>query len=214
MNWRLSNRQHMVMSVGLLLLCLTILYISLIMPALSNRQTFSDRLEELQFQFSKFSRSAAQTDQLKQELEQLKNTETDRAGFLQDKSEALAAADLQKHIKTLIGINGGNVVSTQVIQRRHNDRSAQGYMEVESSRQLDNEAGVFPQVTIKVHMRSDIEALQKTLHQLGTDQMVLLIDNMFIQKRHQARGRRVTRGKDQMEVRFDITGFIYQQGKS
>ena len=186
----LNNWQHSTISVLMLLVCLLVMYIILIMPAVSGRSDVRERLEELQFQFAKFDQSAKQIQQLQKELEQLNNLQADQTGFLEEKPDALAAAELQKHIKSLIESNGGNLISTQVVKNDNDD--------------------LFPQVTIKVHMRGEIGTLQKILYRLTVDSPVLLINNVMLQKRHQAAGRRARRGVNQIETRFEITGFIFQ----
>ncbi len=190
MKHQLNNWQHSTISVLMLLVCLLVLYIILIMPAVSGRSDVRERLEELQFQFAKYDQSAKQIQQLQKELEQLNNLQADQTGFLEEKPDALAAAELQKHIKSLIESNGGNLISTQVVKNDNDD--------------------LFPKVTIKVHMRGGIETLQKILYRLTADSPVLLINNVMLQKRHQAAGRRARRGVNQIETRFEITGFIFQ----
>jgi len=133
MKHQIKNWQHSTISVLMLLLCLLLLYVILILPAVSGRSDVRERLEVLQFQFAKYDHSAKQIQQLQKELDQLNNLQADQTGFLEEKPEALAAAELQKHIKSLIESNGGNLISTQVVKSDNDD--------------------LFPQVTIKVHIR-------------------------------------------------------------
>lgn len=187
-----NQRRHALLSLGLLLSVIALLFSVLVLPAINGRLEFHNRLSELQFQYAKFQHIVQQSGALQEELAQLQNAQTDQSGFLEEKPEALAAADLQKQIKTLIDTNGGNLISTQVVKSRA------------------GETGVFPEVTIKVHMRSDIEALQKLLYQLASSETVLQVDNLLIQKRRQGGGRRARRDANLLEIRFDTTGYIYQ----
>lgn len=191
MTLQLKKWQHCTLSVALLAASLLLLYVILIMPALTGRRDFQERLEQLQFQYGKLSESSAQIEPVTTELKKLKNVKTDTSGFLEDKPEALAAADLQKHIKTLIETNGGTLVSTQVV------------------RQKETETKLFPQVAIKVHMRVDMASLQVILYQLASEPTVLLLNDFFIQKRNQ-RTRRINQRIPELEVRFEIAGFIYR----
>ena len=187
-----SQRRQALLSLGLLLSVIALLSTILVLPAINGRLKFHNRLNELQFQYSKFQGIAKQSELLKEDLTLLQKVQTDQSGFLDEKPEALAAADLQKQIKTLIDTNGGNLISTQVVKNR------------------SDEVSMFPEVTIKVHMRSDIEALQKLLYQLASSETVLQVDNLLIQKRRQGGGRRARRDANLLEIRFDTTGYIYQ----
>jgi general secretion pathway protein M len=187
---RLNAQKHAAASLSILIAVLVLFYSIIIYPAVSGRMQFQERYEELQFQFSKLGDSKNKSQQLKKELAYLGSQETDKTGFLENKPEALAAADLQKHIKTLIESSEGSLISTQVVQQKEDD--------------------IFPQVTVKVHLRGNIEALRNILFRLNTEHPVLLINNLLVQKRHGSGGRRPQRRADQLEVRFDITGFMYQ----
>ena len=186
----LEPQKHAMLSLAVLITMLVVFYSIVIHPAISARMKYQERHEDLLFQFSKLGDMENRSNQLEIELEKLATQSIDKTGFLDNKPEALAAADLQKHIKTLIELNEGNLISTQVIPQQ--------------------EVDIFPQVTVKVHLRGNIKALQHILYRLNFDFPVLLVDNLLIQKRHASGGRRAQQGADQLEVRFDITGFIYQ----
>lgn len=186
----LDAQKHAAISLTILLTVLGLFYTVIIHPGFSIRMKLKERYEEIQFQFSKLGDPENETRQLKNELKKLGSRETDKTGFLENKPEALAAADLQKHIKTLIESNAGEMISTQVVQLKETD--------------------TFPHVTIKVHLRGNIEALRNILYRLNTEQPVLLIDNFLVQARQGSAGRRAQPGADQLEVRFDLTGFMYQ----
>jgi len=181
------------LSASLTIAVFSLLFLVLIWPALSARLAFYERIEALEFQYRKFTEITAQTPGLRGELEQLRTLETNREGFLEEKSKALAAAGLQKQVKSLVEGVDGELVSTQVMN--YSDDS------------------LFPAISVQVHMRSDIEALQQLLYSIDSDQLLLLIDNLLIQKRWQ-NSHRAQRSADQLEIRFDLSAFIYQSEAS
>jgi hypothetical protein len=187
---KLDPQKHAVASLTILIAVLVMFYATIIHPAISTRLQFQNRVEELQFQFSKLSDSANKSRQLEKELQNLGAQEADKTGFLEHKSEALAAADLQKHIKILVESNEGELISTQVVSQKEID--------------------VFPQVNVKVQLRGNIEALRNILYRLNTEHPVLLINNLLVQSRQVSNGRRAQRRSEQLEVRFDVIGFMYQ----
>ncbi|MCZ6526455.1 MAG: hypothetical protein O6928_07890, partial [Gammaproteobacteria bacterium] len=64
MTMKLNNFQHAVISMGILILILVLLYAILILPAVSARAEFQDRFEEMQFQYSRFAGSENQLQRL------------------------------------------------------------------------------------------------------------------------------------------------------
>ena len=186
--------QHASLSAGLTLVMVGLLFFVLIWPALSSRAAFNDRLDELQFQYRKFTATAANIPRLKQELEALAGLETDQTGFLEEKPRALAAADLQQLLRSLIEETGGSLISTQVMPDAGGER-------------------IFPEISVKVHMRANIRSFQQLLHKIHSGQPLLLMDSLLAQKR-QRRTTRAQREMEQLEIRFDITAFIYQSGLS
>jgi len=190
----LDTHKHAIASLSILITVLVLFYAIIIHPAISSRMQFRERYEELQFQLNKLDDSESRYQQLQKDLEQLGSQETDQTGFLENKPEALAAADLQKHIKVLIESSAGDLISTQVVQQKELD--------------------IFPHIIVKVHLRGTIEALRNILYRLNTDTRILLVNNLFIQKRNSSGERRGQHGGDQLEVRFDVTGFIYQAAAS
>ncbi len=75
---------------------------------------------------------------------------------------SLAAAKLQEQVKKLLEKHRGQLVSTQPVQAQAE--------------------GVFTPVMIRVHMKSDINALLNVLHQLESKQPLTFIDNLQIQR--------------------------------
>lgn len=182
--------QHAMLSVSLTLVMGGLLFGLLVWPALSSRLAFIERLEALHFQYQQFTRAAAHTETLERELEELAGLEANRDGFLEDKPKALAAADLQQLVQSRVEETGGLLISTQVLQG------------------ADNE-DIFPAITVKVHLRATIESLQQLLHGIEAGQPLLVVDNLSVQRR-QRDNRQSRRDGGELEIRFDMTAFIYR----
>ena len=182
--------QHMTISAALALVALGLLFFILVWPALSGRAALHARTEALAFHKQKFSLAAEQVPGLEKELESLAGVEVNQEGFLQEKPRALAAADLQQLLGALTEQTGGALISTQVLQERDNERT-------------------FPGVTVKVFLRGATGSLLKLMHRLETNQPLLLLDNLLVQKRRRA-GDSSRRDVDELDIRFDVSAFIYQ----
>ena len=183
----LKRLLHALLSLSLALVTLAVMIYTVVWPALSARTLLQERMQALQFQGRKFGLATLQTPVLEQELEQLAGLETGLEGFLEDKPPALAAADLQQLLNAIIEDAGGALVSAQVLQEA--DR-----------------AGLFPAVTVKVTMHGATESLQRLLYRIDTGRLRLILDNLRVQKR-QFSGNPAL---DELEIRFDVTAFIYR----
>ena len=182
--------QHMTLSVALAVVLMGLLFFALAWPALSSRAALHERMETLAFQKQKFTIAAEQVPGLEKELQPLVGLEVNREGFLEEKPRALAAADLQQLLGAIIEQTGGILISTQVLEEN------------------DNES-IFPQIIVKTHLRATTESLLKLVYRLETNQPLLFLDNLFIQKRRRS-GDTGRRDVDELDIRFDVSAFIYQ----
>ncbi len=186
---QLKKWQHALISLGILFLVLSILFLGLVAPAMTNKNASNERIENLQLQHARYKSAEQELIQLEKQLEQLLHQYLNhKEDFLEEKQQTLAAADLQQYLKKVIESHAGNLVSTQPI--------------------TDINKKPFPKVTIKIHMRSNINALQKTLYQLESSRPKLFVDNIIIQRRNPT-GRGKQLHIDQLDIRFDVNGYIF-----
>lgn len=186
---QLKKWQHALISLGILFLVLSILFVGLVAPAMTAKNASNERTENLQLQHSRYKSAKQELIQLEKQLEQLLHQYLNhKEDFLEEKQQTLAAADLQQYLKKVIESHAGNLVSTQPI--------------------TDINKKPFPKVTIKIHMRGNINALQKTLYQLESSRPQLFIDNVIIQRRNPT-GRGKKLNIDQLDIRFDVNGYIF-----
>ena len=190
-----EDRQNSVLAAGILIAALLLVIAVIVMPAFARRDEFGRQIEELQFQHDRFSKLVNQRDSIRKQLQQLRQRQTDTSGYLEDKPESLAAADLQNSIKNIIESKGGNLISTQIVQHESNT--------------------TFPDVRVRIQMRAGIGAIREILYALESGQPTLILDNVFLQKRNRRIVRRSTvRSQVQpepelIEARFEVTGYIF-----
>lgn len=176
-----------IFSLGILFLVILAFYTVLIQPAISARSRNTERIEDLMFQSSKFTLSSQESDLLKNEIAHLKQQNPNRNNFLENKAPAIVAADLQKKIKALVDSSGGNLVSTHAL--------------------TDRKEELFSKITVKVHMRTDMNALRDVFYQIAINEPLLFTENILIQK-PRTRSRKKQRVNNQIEVRFDVSGYM------
>ena len=185
----MTPRQHALLAAGLMLIAAGLLYFILVWPSLAGRTIFLERLERVQFQQQKLAETVALTPFLEKELAVLSNLEINQPGFLEQKPRDLAAADLQRQLSLLIDAAGGSLVSTQVLPNKE-------------------EEDIFPAITMKMHVRGAIESLRQILYRFDTGQPLLFLDNLLVQKRRRS-DEPAPRDADLLDIRFDVTAFIY-----
>jgi len=176
-----------IFSLGILFLVILAFYTVLIQPAISARSRNTERIEDLMFQSSKFTLSSQESDLLKNEIAHLKQQNPNRNNFLENKAPAIVAADLQKKIKALVDSSGGNLVSTHAL--------------------TDRKEELFSKITVKVHMRTDMNALRDVFYQIAINEPLLFTENILIQK-SRTRSRKKQRVNNQIEIRFDVSGYM------
>ena len=182
--------QHALLAAGLTAVTAVLFYFILVWPALAGREGFQEQLERLQFQQKKLIETATATPTLEEELAVLSGLEVDRSRFLEQKTHDLAAADLQRRLGLLIEGSGGNLVSSQVLP------------------ETQEEEKIFPEITMKMHVRGNIDSLLQILHGFNTGQPLLFTDSLLILKRLRS-DETARRDADQLDIRFDATAFIY-----
>lgn len=189
MKIQLNNWQHALLSYAILILGLFVLYAVFISPVITSRANFSDRVENLELQLAKYKQIEKQFLILQKQIATLNQNSPQKIHFLEEKAYTLATADLQEFLKSLIETNEGSLISTQPIK--------------------DQDKGPFPKVIIRVNMLADINALQKILYQIESSTLRLFIDNMIIQKRMLDKRPDNQKNGEQLDIKLDITGYIY-----
>lgn len=180
-----SKTMHAIISISLLLIMPGLVYLLIIYPALQERSENKQRLDSLSHQVQEFARANASIDSLKQQIQQLETMDIDAGGFLQASSNTLAAAEMQNLLKTMLEQNNANLVSAQVMN--------------------ENKEELYPRITIRAFVKTDIEGLRNMLYALSTNSPLLIVDNINIQK------RQGSQTDDLLDIRFEISGYIKSQ---
>lgn len=190
---QLTNKQQKILAISLLLIVFLVFAGGIAVPIWSVNQYYSDSIDQMNTRLSILKRTTSDGESLLPEYNRLKNYRLSDKRYLKSKSEALAAAEIQRVIKGIIVPNGGEILSTQIIS--------------------SNKKAKIPQITLKVRMRGDINSLVKVFYKIETGDPFLNIDNLSIRSRN-IRRRRSVRNKDtqqapsSLDIQFEISGYI------
>ncbi len=193
----LTPPQRRAFALGLLALFLLLAYLAFIEPIwtlISDYDYDIDRTEKrLQINRDK----AAGKDELMKQFDQLKRSRgVQQIGYLRGKTPALAAAEMQDHVKRIIEGNGGHLTSIQILQ----------------DQQRNEKKGATDQpvrVAIKVQLSGSVETVQKVFYSLESGQPRVFVDNVYLRSRMGYMMNRPGQPQqDQLDMRFDLYGYL------
>jgi general secretion pathway protein M len=145
-------------------------------------------LTEAQERLARYRHVAAQRPALEQRLAELLHHETDSGFHLSARTDALAAADLQRTATAVIERSGGALNSIQPLPVTTD--------------------GAFRRIAVRVQFTGATSTLFAAVYDLESRTPLLLIDNLEIRPRPAAR----TGGSEDagLSIRFDLSGFMPQ----
>lgn len=178
------------LAVGLLLVVLMLAIFGAIVPLVSSGLAYHEQKQELAFRLQRYQEIVAKKDSVAASFEQIKQQYRERGYFSNRDTVALASADLQKFIKTAISQAGGELTSTQVLPS-------------------SNKSG-FNQISIKVRMSGDIEALRNVLHEIESSVPIVVIDQVDIRPERGRRNRKTRKiePSNKLNVNFQVVSFM------
>ena len=183
---RLSANESRGLALALAGAAIVLAYATVVAPYAEIYSSGRNRVAALNDQLVRFRAVLSSEDVIKQRLAELEGNTNMAANFLDQRTQALASADLQQYIKHAVDEAGGRLVSTQAL-------SSDGDSELVGA-------------IVKVGMRGNSETLHALLYMLEGRQPIIHLDNL--QLRGLARAGAVTSTGDMLDIRFDLTGYL------
>ncbi len=188
---KLTRWQHGLLSFLILVGLVALVYAACVRPALTYYQDKQAELETQQERLQRYKNVANQKDTLIPFYKKQINQSSDTVNFMPVMAPSLAAAKLQEQIKSLLEKNHGQLISTQPIPAQAED--------------------VVTPITIKVHIKSNTDALLHVLHDLESKRPLTFIENLQIQSVGGS-NRKNNRSKNQnikpLNTRFDLKVYM------
>jgi general secretion pathway protein M len=182
---------------AILLLLLLGLNLAITWPWLNLNGKYNETLSEITDQIRRFQDLQAQGPQLEAQLKSLDREVGNASFYVNADTPALAAAALQKQVKSAVDGAGGKLTSTQNLPIK--------------------EEGNAQRVAILVRMSGDVDALFKVLYDLEAASPLLFIDNLTVRNRPTPRRRRSRRPQPvsnqySLDISFELTGYLRESG--
>ena len=181
------SRHSRTFAIALLLLIVVVLSLLVCAPPLvlyrAQAQSIDDSMREL----ATYRRLVASKAQLEQQLAGLSRRSAASKYYVQGATHALASANIQKFVKNVVTRNGAEVISTQI-----------------TASQNDPDGN---RVSLRVHMRADIDAAMAVLHKVESGRPMLFVDDLSISARP-VRGRTPDEPPTmQLDMQFELIGY-------
>lgn len=190
---QLPPGQQRAAALGILALLLWIVYLALAEPVWSAFADYDENIDQLQTRLRAYKKNAAELVPLQKQYEQLRRTlPNSQAGYLKGNRASLAAAEMQDLVKRIVAENGGHLTSSQTIPEQKSDKKS----------------GEPDRVTIKVQLSGSIQTVQKVFWTLESGSPTVFLDNVYIRSRTGYLARPGQKAVDQLDIRFDLYGFM------
>ena len=184
-----SNRFRCLVPVTAVVLLVALVITGVLLPWWNKNLDYQKDAEDAADRIGRYQRLIQQQPVFREALAQLRTEHKKQGYFLAGSSEELAAAELQKRVKDVVGEAGGTLVSTQNIPATIRDLPGK--------------------VQIRVRLKGDTDALTKVLYELERQHPLLFVENLNIKSRRSVRGRRQNRVTTYtLDVSFNLAGYM------
>ncbi len=192
MNLR-GDRQRCVWVLGGMGLLLVLLLALIIYPWWSKMQFYTKAVDQSADHIQRYQRLLDSAPEQRKALKNLHQQLRQGKFFIGATNPELAAAELQKRVKTIVTEAQGKLVSTQKVDTE--------------------EEGPTREIKVKVRMKGDVDALSRVLHELESQLPIVNINNVSIRSRRTVKGRRRNRVEGyELDVSFELVGYMLTGG--
>jgi general secretion pathway protein M len=181
------SRTLAVVLLGIALLGVYQLILAPLVIAYRDGETSIEQSKEL---LQRYRALAEQRSLLADRLAEQQERAASAAGYLRGPSDALAAAQLQDRVKSVVEAAGGELRSTQILP----------------ATRLEGDLG-FYRTALRVQFVVTVEGLEATLYELETGQPYLIIDDITVRQERARRRRNEPEREPMLNVSFELFGY-------
>lgn len=164
-------------------------------PLLAAFQDNASQIEQAETLLQRYRALAEQRQAMADRLAAQEELAASAAGYLQGPSDALAAAQLQDRVKSVIEGAGGELRSTQILP----------------ARATEGDAGI-RRAALRVQFAVTIEGLAETLYELESGHPYLLIDQLSVREQRTRRRRRdEPEPEASLDVSLELSGYLHAE---
>ncbi|MGD8590423.1 MAG: type II secretion system protein GspM [Chromatiales bacterium] len=180
------------LAVLILALIIAAIVLSITIPVWKANNHYSNIIDDMTHRLAILKRTTVEGQSLEPQYERLKRYHLSDKRYLKSTSNSLAAAEIQQLIKSIIVPTDGEILSTQIINKKSDDP--------------------IRQITLKVRLRGSLSSLVTILYKIETGNPYLFIEDLNIRSRiinrRRLRNRDVEQSPAVLDVQFNVSGYI------
>jgi len=181
------SRYSRTFAIALLLVAALAVGLIVFGPPLALYRVQANSIDDSMHELATYRRLVGSKAELEQQLAALSRRSAASKYYVQGATPALASANIQKYLNNIVTRNGAEVISTQII-----------------AAQSDADGN---QVSLRVHMRADMDAAMAILHSVESGRPMLFVDDLAINARP-VRGRTPEDPPSvQLDMQLELKGF-------
>jgi general secretion pathway protein M len=184
---RLDPRQQRLLAIAILAIALVAAASIIVVPVWSATASYNEQIDSAQHRLHTLRRIAASDGKLRPRFEQIRTAQVSSGHYLRSATDAVAAAELQRILKSLAGSNGVQVQSTQILPAGAADE--------------------FVRVALRVRLRGSLPGFVDTLHEIESNEVYLFVDNLSISNVVDRR-RIVQESSAEFDVTLDLITYL------
>lgn len=186
---QLTAAQERKLAIGILGMVVLLLLALIIVPVWHANAAHAARIDQMQTRLQALRSTAAAAAALRPRYEQLVRSHAAAGHHLKSDTEAVAAAELQRIVKTITGNNATQILTTQVLPAAEE----QGFI----------------RVALKVRVRGPLDGIVQSIYDIEASQTFLFLDKLSL--RDGARRRfRGTAEVNQFDADLDLLAYMPQ----
>lgn len=183
-----SPLQQRILAVFILIALLFTVYALIISPIVHRYQAANTQIDNLSFQLDKYQAIAESRQHATQQLDSLQRQNQESGYLLQGRTPALLSANLQQHLKKLVGQSGGELIRVQPLKHNQDDN--------------------LPSVSLKVQIKADVSQLLTLLYRLEHGNPLLTIDQITVTANPVRKSSYAKKSVIlPLDIRFQLTGY-------
>jgi general secretion pathway protein M len=189
---QLDQKLQKYLAVLILALIIAAIVLSITIPVWKANNHYSNIIDDMTHRLAILKRTTVEGQSLEPQYERLKRYHLSDKRYLKSTSNSLAAAEIQQLIKSIIVPTDGEILSTQIINKKSDDP--------------------IRQITLKVRLRGSLSSLVTILYKIETGNPYLFIEDLNIRSRiinrRRLRNRDVEQSPAVLDVQFNVSGYI------
>jgi general secretion pathway protein M len=184
-------KQQRHLAIAILVVALLLILSATVLPVWIANSSRLDSIQILQHRLYRLQQMADAGVGLRPRLEQMKREKINNGHYLRGNTETVAAAELQRLVKTITSRNHVSVASTQILPA--------------------TEESDFMRIALKVRVRGPMRGLVESFYDIESDNTFLFLSKLSLQDASRRRVQSETAAKP-IDAEFELAAYAYMPG--